>query len=165
MGVGVGAGVGVGVGAGVGVGVGAGDGVGVGAGVGVGPAVGVGVGPGVGVGVGVGKIGGSVGKITGDGVGVDAAVGVGVGDAFFFACPGGVVFGVPEMLVDVDDVADGAWTDPLVVSATAPPEAHGLFPSASTQNAVPKARRITTNVTRPRPARRSTAHSSREGVG
>src|SRR6266705_3438291 len=78
------AGTGVGVGAGVGVGVGAGVGVGVGAAVGAG------------VGVGVGKMGGSVGKMMGEGVGV----GVGVGVAFL-ACPGGVFFTGPEMLVDV----------------------------------------------------------------
>src|SRR6266550_4586737 len=159
-GVGVGAGVDVGVGAGVGVGVGAA--VGAGVGVGVGPAVGVGVGAGVGaavgagVGVGVGKMGGSVGKMMGEGVGV----GVGVGVAFL-ACPGGVFFRGPEMLVDFDAVADarGVADEPLadvvlVVSATVPPVAKGLLP-LTRRSTVPTARRINTTETRPRPARRS----------
>src|SRR6266568_792849 len=156
------AGTGVGVGAGVGVGVGAA--VGAGVGVGVGPAAGVGVGAavgaGVGVGLGVGKMGGSVGKMMGEVVGVGVGVGVAVGVAFL-ACPGGVFFTGPEVLVDFDAVADapGVADEPLgdvvlVVSATVPPVAKGLLP-LTRRSTVPTARRINTTETRPRPARRS----------
>src|SRR6266702_3452120 len=157
-GVGVGAGVGVGVGVGAGVGVGVGAAVGAGVGVGVGPAMGVGVGVavGAGVGVGLGKMGGSVGKMMGEVVGV----GVGVGVAFL-ACPGGVFFTGPEVLVDFDAVADACTVadEPLgdvvlVVSATVPPVAKGLLP-LTRRSTVPTARRINTTETRPRPARRS----------
>jgi len=160
---GTGAGVGAGVGVGIGVGTGVGAGVGMGVGMGVGPAVGVGVGAavGAGVGVGVGKIGGSVGTMMGEGVGVGAGVGVGVGvGEVFFACPGGVFFTGAAALEDFDDVADACGVaaeplvDPLVVSATVPPVAKGLLPLTS-KSTVPNASRISTNETRPRPARRS----------
>ena len=87
----------------------------------------------------------------------------------FLACPGGVFFTGPEMLVDFDAVADarGVADEPLgdvvlVVSATVPPVAKGLLP-LTRRSTVPTARRINTTETRPRPARRSIPRSSEGG--
>jgi hypothetical protein len=127
-------------------------------GVGVGAAVGVGVG--AGVGVGVGKMGGGDGRMIGDGVGVGAGVGVAV---TFLACPGGVLFGLGRG-VAVDDVAVEECATVSERRAVAPLLAEGLMVRLSTMTTPPRARAININDVRARPARRSTARSSSEGL-
>src|SRR5438128_5006385 len=125
---------------------------------------GVGVGAGVGVGVGVGKIGGGVGKMIGDGVGVGAGVGVGVGvGVVFLTCPGGVLFGFGRV-VAVDEVAVEACATVLELRAVAPLLAEGLMVRLTSMTTPPRARAISMNDVRARPARRSTARSSSEGL-
>ena len=119
---------------------------------------GVGVGAGVGVGVGVGKIGGGVGKMIGDGVGVGVGVGV-----TFLACPGGVLFGLGRG-VAVDDVAVEGCATVVERRAVAPLLAEGLMVRLTSMTTPPRARAIRINDVRARPARRSTARSSSEGL-
>jgi hypothetical protein len=133
-----------------------------------GTGVGVGVGAGVGVGVGVGKIGGGVGRMIGDGVGVGAVVGVGAGvgvgvGVTFLACPGGVLFGLGSG-VAVDDVAVEDCATVPERRAVAPVLAEGLMVRLTSMTMPPRARAIRMNDVRARPARRSTARSSNEGL-
>jgi hypothetical protein len=105
-------------------------------------------------------MGGGDGRKIGDGVGVGAGVGVAV---TFLACPGGVLFGLGRG-VAVDDVAVEECATVSERRAVAPLLAEGLRVRLSTMTTPPRARAININDVRARPARRSTARSSSEGL-
>ena len=80
-----------------------------------------------------------------------------------FTCPGGVLFGL-DRGVAVDDVAVELRATVLERRAVAPVLAEGMMVRLTNMTTPPRARAMSMNDVRARPARRSTARSSIEGL-